>query len=103
MIQLEYLDEQAPGVAEYEEVFGEYELDGLPYQFDIDNRGERPSFFCMQFGKMLKRCVDENRKVTVRDYVDAFYLKNGVYSHLGVTSRDFDSFVDEISKMEVYF
>ena len=104
MNRITYLEEIPSSVEEYEDRFGEFELDDLPYQFDIDNRAERPSFYSREFGDLLARCLAEDRKVTVRDYVDTFYLgADGVYSHIGIKARDYDEFVDKVSNTEVFF
>ena len=107
MKQVTHQHEPTYGSLAYEAFFKNEFYDdieeSLPYQFDIENRAESSLDRCVEFGAFLELLVEQQRRLTVRDYIDFFYLKNGEYSHLGVTSRDYQDFVAKVSALDVLF
>ena len=100
-----YENQTTYGALAYETMFGYYadDLDDLPYQLDLDNMRGPGGEFCTELGVALERCVENGRRITVRDYVDALCLENGRYSSLGIECDDYGEFMRRVRMVDVVF
>lgn len=93
------------GYSAYIGKFGELSLDGLPYQLDVDDACWQTggASACVELGEYLGKCAADGRRVTVRGYVGACYLRDGAYSAFETTCADYAQFIKEIRSTDVDF
>ena len=89
----------------YEERYGAIEPDDLPYQLEWPSlfppEGES-AYECVEYGKLLAKCLERGKPVTVREYVDLFWLDGGTYRWNDIAETSYKEFVAKVSAVQFF-